>query len=230
MTSAAQASNDDLARYCAEETEKFYRKLLSDSQYCLELFRRALVDELSEALTYVYRIYERQTLVWVQRHGRFDKTGESPEYFALLALNNFYFALRGEQFHRFPSLSHLLSYLKTCVNTAIVQYLRDQKPQQTLPLSPLHASDPDPQLTEAHIGEVWARICELVPDANEQLLARCAFLLDMKPRHIVAAYPQRWSSVREVSVALYAIRQTLRHDKVLRALLGPGDLADEVNG
>lgn len=225
MTFAAQASEDELARRCADETEKFHHQLLSDPQYCLELLRRALVDGLSDALTHVYRIYERQVLRWVYSHNRFGETKESAEYFAHQALSSFYFALRGERFKRFPSLQHMLAYLKTCVHSAIAQYLRDQQSRRTVPLTQVQAPWLESQLDDTHTAELWAYICRLLPDPQAQRLARCTFLLDMKPRHIVASFPQDWSSEREVSLELYQIRRTLRRDKTLRELFGMVDQA-----
>lgn len=230
MTSAAQASIDLLARRCAEETEKFYRQLLSDPQYCLELLRRALADELSEALTHAYRIYERQVLRWVHAHSRFVETNESAEFFAHAALSNFYFALRGERFKRFPSLQHVLAYLKTCVHTAIAQYLRDQRPGQTVPLSQAQELGFEPRLDQVSADELWAHICRLLPDPADQLLARYTFLLNMKPRHIVRLPGQRWQSEREITLQVYQIRRLLRRDPMLRGLFGLADQADEVSG
>ena len=42
MTSARSMSVDNLARRCAEETEKYNRRRANDAQFCFELLRRAL--------------------------------------------------------------------------------------------------------------------------------------------------------------------------------------------
>lgn len=219
MSGADELSVEALAQRCAAETVRYAQKLLADPQFCLELLRRALRDELAEALTHVYRIYERQVLRWVSSHSAFPATEESADYFARTALSNFYFALRGERFQDFSSLEGVLKYLKRCVHTAIAQYLRDQRPGHTVPLAAGEAVAIEGKLESRHAaGELWAEICRVLPDPQDQLLARYVFVLDLKPRQIVALPAQLWQSEREVSVRLYRIRQRLRQDTALRRL------------
>src|SRR5215211_4112119 len=164
MSAAEGLSIDDLARLCAAETSKFNRRQPSDAQFCFELLRRALAEGVSEAFTHIYRIYERQVRIWVHSHTRFVQTGESDEYFMSAAWSTFYFALRGQKFAGFPSLPQVLAYLKVCVHTAIMLYLRDQQPAAALPLDKqanlAAAEQPEPfettQLTE--------RIAQLIVD------------------------------------------------------------------
>src|SRR5690242_5985505 len=104
-------SLDELTRRCASETEKFNHREPSDSRFCFDLLRRALADDLSEAFTRVYQIYERQVLVWVHSHSGFVRSGESADYFVSAAWSTFYFALRGPKFAGFPSLPQVLAYL-----------------------------------------------------------------------------------------------------------------------
>lgn len=217
MTLLTSLSNDDLAHRCAEETEKFNSRQENNPEFCFELMRRALADESDEAFTRIYQIYERQVLNWVYSHTRFAQTGESADFFASSAIRTFYFALRGEKFERFPSLPQVLSYLKMCVHTAIAQYLRDQQPTALTPLDSInevsHTINLDSGIDAA---ELWAYISRLLPDDRDRLLARCVFLLDLKPRQIVAEHPTLWRNEREVSVALYRIRRVLRNDQELQ--------------
>src|SRR5690242_18054851 len=134
MSAAEGLSIDDLARLCTSETAKFNRREPSDAQFCFELLRRALANGLSEAFTRVYTIYERQVRIWVRGHPRFVQTGESDEYFVSAAWSTFYFALRGPKFLGFAALPQVLAYLKACVHSAIMLYLRDQQPDAALPL------------------------------------------------------------------------------------------------
>ena len=229
---ATRMSLDDLARHCAEETEKFSRHQANDPQFCFELLRRALADGAPEAFTRVYRNYERQVLSWVYSHSGFAQTGESADFFARSALSTFYFALRGPKFAQFTSLAKVLTYLKLCVHTAIMQYLRDQRPSATTRLDEAgdlaHTPDLD---NRADAAELWAHICRLLPDQRDRLLARYVFLQDLKPRQIVSAHPTQWGGEREVSVALYRIRRLLRNDAELRRLAGlpPDASANERN-
>jgi len=214
-------SLDDLTRRCASETEKFNRREPSDARFCFELLRRALADEMSDAFTRVYQIYERQVLVWVHSHSGFARSGESADYFGSTAWSKFYFALCGPKFDSFPSLPQVLAYLKLFVHTAIAQYLRDQQPVPTTTLddapNAAHLPDLGMGITAA---ELWRQIEQLLTDPRDRLLARCAFVEDLKPRQIVKAYPTFWKDEREVSVELYRIRRLLRNDPELRRLAG----------
>jgi hypothetical protein len=219
MSEVDSLSIDDLAQRCAAETENFNLRRGSDARFCFELLRRALAENVSEAFTRVYQIYERQVLGWVYSHNRFQQTAESADFFVTAAWSTFYFALRGQKFSGFSSLPQTLVYLRLCVHTAIAQYLRDQRP--TTPLDETHDVADTPDL-DMHIAadDVWRQICRLLPDERDQLLARCVFVEDLKPRQIVNAYPGQWRDEREVSVELYRIRQLLRNKLELRRLLG----------
>ncbi len=212
----AHLSVDALAQRCAEETDKFNHRQPNDAQYCFELMRRALAEGSADAFTLIYQVYERQVLSWVYSHSRFAQTGEDADYFAGAALRTFYFALRGPKFDKFPSLPQVLSYLKLCVHTAIAQYIRDQQPTATTPIDEVGEIAHTPDLgTRADAADLWAYICRLLPDERDRLLARYAFMQDLKPRQIVAANPTQWRDEREVSVALYRIRRMLRGDPEL---------------
>ena len=226
MSEVDRLSIDDLAQRCADETENFSRRRDNDPRFCFELLRRALAENVSEAFTRIYQIYERQVLGWVYSHSRFQQTAESADFFVTAAWSTFYFALRGPKFGGFSSLPQALAYLRLCVHTAIAQYLRDQPP--TAPLDETHdvavTSDLD---THIDVADIWRQICRLLPDERDQLLARCTFVEDLKPRQIVKVYTAHWRDEREVSVELYRIRQLLRNKLELRRLLGldePPDL------
>jgi len=220
MSAVARLSIETLAQRCREETDKFNRREPSDPQFCFELLRRALAEGSSEAFTYVYRVYEHLVLNWVYSHPRFGYTDESAEFFASQALRSFYFALRGPKFSRFPGLPQVLAYLKLCVHTAITQYLRDQRHTDTVPLDATRELAYTPNLdAKPVIAELWDVVCQALPDERDRLLAHYAFVQHLKPREIIAARPNTWRDEREVSVALYRIRRTLRNNVELRARL-----------
>ncbi|MCU0494685.1 MAG: hypothetical protein MUD01_24125 [Chloroflexaceae bacterium] len=218
---AASLPLESLAQRCAEETEKFTRRQLNDTQFCFELLRRALADGVSEAFTRVYQVYERMVVSWVYSHSRFGHTGEEADFFARAALAKFYFALRGEKFSRFPTLAQALAYLKLCVHTEIAQYLRDQNPGMAEPLDETNEPETTPDLeATASAQELWDRIMQLLPDEQDRRLARYVFAQDLKPRQIVTLYPGTWRDEREVTLAVYRIRRVLRNDAELQRMLG----------
>ena len=74
--------------------------------------------------------------------------------------------------------------------------------------------------TRIAAAELWRQIEQLLADPRDRLLARCAFVEDLKPRQIIKAYPTHWKDEREISVELYRIRRLLRNDPELRRLIG----------
>lgn len=218
---AANLPLDQLADACAEQTRQFNRREPSTTIFCFELLRRALAEGLPEAFTRVHRIYARQIVKWVYQHASFEQASESAEFFANLALTRFYFALRGPKFAHFETLAQVLAYLKACVHTAVAQYVRDHEKVAHLPLEAAAEApaflDPGETLEAEHL---WADICALLPDERDRWLARSAFVLDLKPKAIAAANPGYWHTEREVTLALYRVRQRLRGDPGLRERMG----------
>ncbi|MBZ0283661.1 MAG: hypothetical protein K8L97_23190 [Anaerolineae bacterium] len=215
---------DELSRRCAEETKNFLRHVPHDTEYCYELFRRALAEKDSEALDQIYLNYLPQMRRWVSNHSRFPISGEIDEYFAHHAFQQFFFALLGEKFNNFPNLSSVLAYLKSCVHTTVTQYVRDNR------IPPLLLDDMDiPVISDLNADIeaewLWKHICNLLIDANDQLLAQCVFVLEMRPREVAKQYPRIWVDAHQVSVRLHQIRRTLAKDPRLRNRLN-GDSED----
>lgn len=204
----------DLSQRCSEETKKFVRRVAHDTQYCFELFRRALVEHVEEAVGHIHATYEPQILRWVNSHKEFPNTDETAEYFCQEAFRNFYFASLGEKFTRFSNLSKLLAYLKICVYSAINQYVRDHRSADLLP------EDFDIEVSSDFNSDIeterlWKHIDSLLPEEKDQLLVRCTFVLDMRPREIAEAYMEFWPTARDVSVDLHRIRKILMKDPML---------------
>lgn len=229
MSIAAQLPIAELASRCAEENANYARQQPSDPQFCFELLRRAVADGISDALVHIFATYESQVTRWVHQHSGFEQTGESAEYFARAALNAFYFAMRGERFARLPGLAHALAYLKVCVHTCIAQHLREQRRRPALPLERADAVEHHADFEGAVAArELWDLVAGLLAEPADRTLARCAFVLEMKPRQIVRAYPQLWASERAVSLDLFRIRRLLRSSPALRRrLLGDEGEAQE---
>jgi len=216
----ANRTTEELVIGCYEETARFYVTNQSNSPSCYELFRRALDDLEEKALAAIYRIYERQVLNWITKHPIFWLTNCSPEDYASVAFSRFYFALKGKIAAGFPSVDRILNYLKSCVHTAIYQEYRKQR--KSVEEIPIDQHDVPAAATHrpCEIDDLWTYLCTLIPNEVDQILMRCAFVEQLKPRVIAAEYPNHWPSSRDVSIALYRIRRILRADPILRNWFG----------
>src|SRR5690242_4220015 len=99
-------SLDAIAQRCEEETANYRRKLAADTQYCFELFRRALEDQAQDAFTALFQIYQPQCARWVRGFDGFADTDEpTPDGFVSEAFARLFRDLRGEKFTHFPNLA-----------------------------------------------------------------------------------------------------------------------------
>ena len=212
-------TTEELTAECYEETIRFYHTNQSNSPSCYELFRRALDDYDQKAFAAIYRIYEQQVLSWITKHPVFWLTNSTRDDYVSIAFSRFYFALKGNVAD-FPSVDRILSYLKSCVHTAVYQEYRKQK--KNIAEDPIDDFELPVQSPDQPYGfeDLWTHLCTLIPDAVDQVLMRYAFVEQLKPRVIAAKYPEHWESARDVSLALYRIRRKLRADPELRKWVG----------
>lgn len=212
----------ELSERCQDEVIRFARKQSKVAVACFELFRRALTEDIPQAFTAIFGIFESQVRSWVTQHSSFWHTNCSPDHFVSIAFSNFYFALRGKQLDKLSSAAQLLGYLKACVHSAILQQLRIDSRHQfiEIPWDEDNAIGTFDPFQDIDFEDLWNRLCVLIPAEIDRLLMRCAFVEGMKPIDIAKAYPQHWDTPRKVTIALYRIRQLLRGDSGLRGLAG----------
>src|SRR5512139_2611683 len=73
-----------LAQRCAEETDLFFRRQENNTEFCFELFRRALQEKTEEsdrAWGYILERYTAMVTGWVIQHSSFSVTGADAEDF-----------------------------------------------------------------------------------------------------------------------------------------------------
>lgn len=220
-----------LAAGCASETEKFLRRLSSDTRHCFELFRRAYSELVDDALSHIYDIYLPLLARRARRHPLYFQSCQNDDYFARVALSNFYRVNRGAQFEqKFSVLESVIKYLYACLHSAIAQDVREnaqliESPEDDADWPP--APGTSPNIEDA--AELWKRILSLLPEPEHQRLAYLRFVLNMKPGEIVKSDPKLWVSEREVSVALQLIRRRLRKDNWLREQAGVDENSHETD-
>jgi hypothetical protein len=68
-------------------------------------------------------------------------------------------------------------------------------------------------------ADIWSRICELLPDATDQFLARCLFVEQLKPSEVLRFHPDKYHDTEAIRVARQRIVRILRKDSDLHGLL-----------
>ena len=228
-TSLQNMTVTDLALKCGQETESYFQHRSHDTRYCFELFRRAIRDRDRFAWDTICLQYQPLVTGWVRQHPRFEGSGEEVQYFVNGAFGKIAGVLTPDKFGGFSDLGSLLRYLKMCVHSVIVDYIRsgEQTRQSSLEEAPevavADAAPEDEVLDRASSQSLWEWLNSRLLDEKERKVIHGLFVLDLKPQELYQHYQSVFKSVDEV----YRIRQNviarLRRDEEFRKLLGDDD-------
>jgi hypothetical protein len=204
----------DLAQRCTSEMNKYRRREPSDDQYCLEIFRRAVVQRENDAWAVLQRQFSENVRLWFGRHPsrqaalRLD--GE--QSYIDDALRRFWQAV-SEQKLAFHTLASVLSYLHLCLNCAIMDALRAYSRPKEEPIPDYGQSDIDgPSVEESYQeSELWEIIEALLPGEKERRMAFLHFHCNLKPREIIRYCPGEFSCEDEI----YRLKRNIM-ERILR--------------
>ena len=219
--SIAQLELLELTHHCQCEIQNFFAGQDLDPCHCFELFRRCLKDRDQDAWTQAYTLFEPQVSRWVRSHRLFYSTGEDEAYFANRAFEKFWSAIPPKKFARFKDLKQLLSYLKMCVGSTVVDYFRKQE-RVRLGLEKSHQqphpTHANPKLYQGE-SELWQFTKGMMNDKNERLVLHASFVLGLKPQEILNQYPDAFQEINEIYQTKENIIARLRRSDDLREIL-----------
>ena len=213
-----------VAQQCAQQTDRFFQRLQYDPRYCFELFRRALLERNQQAYALLYQQYQALVAGWVERHPSFPALDEEVQYFVNRAFEKMWRALTPYKFERFPDLKSLLSYLKLCAGSAVMDYARtgrldmiDDEPGDLQIADTGAEVDPEQHTVDrVQQEEFWRLILTRLADERERLVVYGSFVLALKPRELSAKYPQVFADVNEIYRIKQNVLERLRRDAELR--------------
>jgi DNA-directed RNA polymerase specialized sigma24 family protein len=225
---------DFIAQRCQQESERFFQQVANDPRYCYELFRRAIVQRISDAWLVVYTQYTPQVSGWVERHANFANCGEESAYFVNRAFEKMWSALNPDKFTHFPDLKSLLRYLQLCTHSVIIDHVRTRDHLHFAELLPIdHQDETDEKqgdlgiethiLAELERQRFWAHIQKRLEGEQEARLLYYRFVLDLKPRQICARFPEEFPDVWEVYKMIQKILDRLGRDADLKKFIDPDD-------
>jgi RNA polymerase sigma factor (sigma-70 family) len=211
----------ELAQKCDQELSGFRTRQSPDAAHCFELLRRAFADESQEAFACVFRLYAAQVARWVGSHRMFRASGEStPDVFVNEAFVRLYRHLRGERFDNFSSAEAVLSYLKACAITALLEHNRKERRQlRDVSLSEAIRDEQLDPTRDIASHQLWETVARALPDAHDRDLIDMRFRLGLSPAEIAARHARRYRDAREVSVALQRCLRRLTRCYELSELL-----------
>jgi DNA-directed RNA polymerase specialized sigma24 family protein len=208
-----------LVERCAEERAKFRRQEPSDPVYSLELFRRALgphADDSARDACWeaVYVSFSPDVLQWVRYHPATAKliAREPMEGFVNEAFARMYNANARNPLS-VTSLGEILSFLKRCVSSVMLDALRAQRDKETPWEEEREIPTPDPSediFQQMHVEELWKMVESCLVAPREHLVARAFFIEGYAPREIPALYPNDFADVQDVRRCLANIVDRLR--------------------
>jgi integrase len=222
-------SLSELADRCASEINKYSHKEEYDDTYCLEIFRRALLLHDAAAWELMQRHFSPTVASWVRRHPlreiayRFDS---EENYVALVFARFWVWSFNKQQ--EFTRLAQALGFLHTCVNSAILDRIRECVRPNIVSM-PDAGFPEEPMSEDMHDNrEFWETIMGLLPNPREQRLAYLLYYCGLKPREIVRLRPNEFSDVQEIYHMQRNILERLKRKKdILRWLLGDKEEFDD---
>ena len=173
-----------------------------------DLFRRAIVRRDADAWAAIHARYRRLLVAWAYRHGARAGLTESAEDLADQAFARAWAALTPERFAAFPSLAPLLSYLRACVATTVIDSARAQASGERLAQQlPTRAPATPEQIVLADLGQdaLWRTVLALAATPAERVVLVESFVDGLPPRMIRARHPQLFPDI----ATLYHIKRNL---------------------
>jgi len=218
-----QMDLSSLADRCGDEMKRQRRREAFDDQYCLEIFRRAILQGADQAWTVLQQRFGETVRVWLRSHPSCDLAlrRDSEENYIALTFSRFWYAVRDQQWE-FQTLYAALSYLRATLNGIIIDSLRTHLGAKEVPLP--EADSPDEPIVSDEPGDeqaVWKSLQDLIPEPREQRLFYLLYYCGFKPREIAARCPQAFHDVKEIYRLNHNILERLRRNRDrLRWLLG----------
>lgn len=220
MTSSLTVSQ--LAECCQAEGKKYQQTGQSNEVYCLELFRRALVEQNQMAWHAIYVQYQALVAAWVHGYSRFSETGEEVDFFVNEAFARFWqYRTKPAKTDKFDTLGQYLRYLKLCAWSAIEDYHRKQRKDALLAAvaledyNSLEKTTDKPAESPAWSKNLKQALDETLKDGQEYLVARESWIYDLAPRQIQVRHPNIFASAGQVSqIKRNIIKRLRRHPKL----------------
>jgi DNA-directed RNA polymerase specialized sigma24 family protein len=208
----------ELAERCAAEEARFRQRLAVDERAGLELFRRAIQQRDEAAWELIYQQWKGSLLRWLLQHpaARLVLEHESSESYLTAALSKFWQATSSETHSQpvFETLADILAYLRRCLNSVVLDAVRQIRTRQQEVFEDFLAKEAVNQ-PEPFGGDLWQCIERALPDARERRLMYLRYVLGYRPREIAAAYPAEFPQVEMVYRMERNVLQRLSRHPVL---------------
>ncbi|MCE7984720.1 MAG: sigma-70 family RNA polymerase sigma factor [Caldilinea sp. CFX5] len=202
--------------------------------YCFELFRRAILQKSEQCWSALYAQYSKLVVHWIghfaRQHAPLLTT--PTEDLVTDAFTAFWRAYTPEKLGKATGLAPVLSYLRDCAVTAVLQAKRreerrikqaawDQEGMETTPdHQPTHSHPEQRLMVTIWQEKLWQAVHRCCHDERERILARLSFVSDLKPSEILERHPDLFADVAEIYTMRRNLKNRLWRDKELQELWG----------
>ena len=216
-----------LIEQCQAQTDLYSRHEAHDTQYCLEIWRRAIMEHDEAAWEATISQYGGFVRRWIaQRLAHAPALRYEEDALVNGVFINFFRFVKPEKFTNFSSLGAVLQYLKLCCGTIVADAQRDYQARnldtslEIGELSPAERISSDFDLEEAVLAysdraSFWTGVWQKLPEPTDRLLIYLRYILAMPPREITQLYPQHFENVNAVYRRNKNILWRLRHNSDL---------------
>ena len=206
----------ELVAYCSEELNKHRRRQITDGRFCLELLRRATVLQIDESWTAITQLFGEMVVIWLRAHPNYGlvTSYDSEENYVALTFTRFWSAMR-EQRLEFYNLPTILRYLHATLNSTIIDTMRTYMRVKSVSLlDPTIAEGLEVAVEENYNDEeTWTSIQSLLENEDERQIMYLLYYCGLKPRDVVARFPEKFQDVKEVYRLNHNIIERLRRKR-----------------
>jgi DNA-directed RNA polymerase specialized sigma24 family protein len=207
------------ASHTLSEQSQPLQGMPADEPTTLERCRLAIEQHDERAWEQLYQQWRGVLIRWLLLHpcARLALEQEPPEHYVAAALRKFWQATTRPNTPQqpFSTLVGVLSYLRCCLNSAILDAVRQARHRQHDVAAAGGAEDMSSQPHQLRDEELWRCIERALPERRERLLVFLRYVQGERPREIVAAHPQAFPNVMEVYRLERAILARLRRHPAL---------------
>lgn len=154
---------------------------------------------------------------WVERHPSYPGANEEVQYFVNRAFEKLWHTLTPEKFQRFADLKALLSYLRLCTHSVVIDHARqhallDEAPSEALLAGQAADISVEGDAIETPSNKRFGKaINQRLADEKEQAVVFGSFVLAMRSQRLHLRYSHLFNDVKDVYRTKQNVLERLRH-------------------
>jgi hypothetical protein len=201
-----------LADLCIDEIARYRSNELANDRYCLELLRRAVVEQTDQAWSLFQQCMSGTIRAWMQSHPNHEVHRDSEEKLMARTFSHFWYAVH-DQHVEFTTLPVLMCYLRATLNGILIDTRRSHwrlQREASLPGSACSEQLAAEEPVDAQ--KIWKVMESLLSDARERRIAYLLYFCGLKPMEIVIRCPKEFDDVKEIYHLRCTIVEKLRQN------------------